>query len=117
MENKQYIAKLNNLRQGPRKVRLVADVIRKLPVKDAEKQLQLLNKRPSKPMLDLLKSAIANAEQQGAKREDLYVSSITVDAGLTLKRFMPRAHGRAFKIRQRASKIKLAVAVKSETKK
>lgn len=94
-----------NLRQGPRKVRLVADLIRRLPVVEAEKQLMLSLQRPARTLLTLLRSAVANAEAKGIKKDALVVSSIVVHEGEPLKRIFPRAFGRAYSIRKRASHV------------
>lgn len=108
--NTVALAKLTNLRQGPRKVRLVAALIKKLSVTDAEKQLQLAEKRPAGPLLTLLRSAIANAKNKGVDASDLVIESITVGEGETLHRIMPRAFGRAYGIKQRASHVTLKLA-------
>lgn len=115
-------AKLTNLRISPRKVRLVAGLIRGLKVGEAQKQLNFLGKRSADPILKLLNSAIANAKNNAKMSEgDLVVSEIFVDGGPVLKRHMPRAFGRAFAIRKRTSHITLILAdkagVKKETKK
>lgn len=108
-------ANLNYLRISPRKVRLVADLIRGMDVKDAETQLRFLTKKAAKPMLKLLKSAIANAEHNfGIDKDNLFVSEIQVNEGPRLKRWMPRAMGRADMILKRTSHIKLVLGTKKE---
>jgi large subunit ribosomal protein L22 len=111
-------AKLNDYRQSPRKVRLVAGLIRG---KKAEQAIDILNvtvKRASDPMIDLLKSAIANAKNNfSLNAEDLFVKSLTVDNGAILYRRMPKARGMATPIRKRVSHISLVLGVKeSEVK-
>ncbi|HVV38862.1 MAG TPA: 50S ribosomal protein L22 [Candidatus Paceibacterota bacterium] len=109
-------ASLKNYRQSPRKVRLVADLIRG---KSADRALALLNtlpKRASDPVAKLLLSAIANAKQ-AAPQSELYVSSIQVNGGIVFKRSMPRARGRASAIRKRTSHITLALSRKAESQK
>lgn len=102
---------LNNLRTSPKKVRLVIDVIRKLPVDQAFDQLKFINKLAAEPVSKLLKSAVANAENTyGLEQSNLVIKEIRADAGLTLKRWMPRAHGRATSIRKRACHISLVLA-------
>ena len=104
-------ASLSNYRQSPRKVRLVADLIRG---KSADRALALLNtlpKRASEPVAKLLLSAIANARTT-APQSELYISSIRVDGGIVFKRSMPRARGRASAIRKRTSHITLALSKK-----
>ena len=87
-------ASIANYRQSPRKVRLVADLIKGKKVKDAELALSFLPKRAATPLLVLLRSAVANATQNsGIKVENLVVSDVRVDKGVTMKRFMPRARG------------------------
>jgi len=106
-------AKLNNLRTSPRKVRLVADLIRGMMVMEAEKQLRFSTKKASVPILKLLNSAIANAKQNaGLAKENLYIASIVVEAGRTLKRWRPRAMGRAGRIMKRTSHIILSLEQK-----
>jgi len=101
-------AKLNNLKIAPRKVRLVADLIRGMNVNDAIYQLKYLNKKSAPYLRKLVESAIANAENDfHLKKDNLYISGITVDEGITLKRWMPRAFGRAATIRKRSSKVTL----------
>ena len=107
-------AKLNNLRVSPRKVRLVANLVRGLDVANAKTQLNFLIKRSSTPMLKLLNSAVANAKHNFELEEsNLYISELFVCEGPTLKRIMPRAMGRAFHIRKRTSHITLVLEEKS----
>lgn len=99
-------ARLNHLRISPRKVRLVIDVVRKMPVSEALDQLKFMNKRAATPIAKLINSAIANAENTyEAERNNLYIKEIRADEAATLKRWMPRAHGRATTIRKRGSHI------------
>lgn len=101
---------LKNYRQSPRKVRLVADVIRGKRATEAQILLASLGKRAALPVRKLLDSALANAKNiSGATVENLYVKEIRVDAGPTLKRFMPRAFGRAAQINKRSSHVSLVL--------
>jgi len=110
----EVIAKLNGLRMSPRKVRLVANLIRRMYVKNAQNQLQFLNKAAARPIMKLLNSAIANAENNFKLNSDqLWISHITVDEGMTIKRWRPRAHGRAAPIRKRTSKITIKLSNES----
>jgi large subunit ribosomal protein L22 len=112
-------AKLSSLRIAPRKVRLVADVIRGLDVKIAQDQLSVMNRRSAKPMLKLLNSAIANAENNSKlKQDNLFIEEIRIDGGSILKRWMPRAQGRATRINKRTSHISIVLEerVKTEVK-
>lgn len=96
---------LKNYRQSPRKVRLVADVLRGDSVDTALTKLQFLDKRAALPIQKLIQSAVANAEQDGYERSALHISSVRVDEGVVLKRFMPRARGAASRINKRNSHI------------
>ena len=114
----QVTAKLNNLRVSPRKVRLVANLIRGLSIKDARVQLNFLVKKSSSPILKLLNSATANAKHNlKLDPEEMYVSAITVDGGPVLKRTMPRAMGRAYIIRKRTSHVRLTLSEKKDKQK
>ncbi len=107
----EITAKLNHLRMSPRKVRLVVDVVRKMPVVEALDQLKFMNKRAAEPIGKLVSSAIANAENTySLEKDNLYIKEIKVDEAATLKRWMPRAHGRATTIRKRGSHIFLMLA-------
>jgi large subunit ribosomal protein L22 len=99
-------AKLRFVRVSPRKARLVADLIRGKGSEEATNILTFTKKSAAKILIKLLKSAIANATQKKTIDIDrLYVKKITVDQGPTLKRFQPRAMGRATTIRKRSSHI------------
>ena len=107
------VAHLRHVRISPRKVKIVCDLIRGKGVADAANILMHTHKAASEPMMKLLKSAIANAENnQSMNVENLYVSEVFVCPGPTLKRIMPRAQGRAFRILKRTSHVTLAVAEK-----
>lgn len=111
-------ASLNNLRIGPRKVRLVADLIRGLDAADAISQLRYLNKKSSPYIIKLIESAVSNAENNHKpQKEKLFIKYITVDEDIKYKRWMPRAFGRAGAIRKRGSKINIVLAVKNEKNK
>lgn len=113
----QVKAKLRNLHIAPRKVRLVANLVRGLSVEQAEVQLQYMDKRSSTPMLKLIRSAAANAEHNHKlNREDLFIKSVEVNDGVTLHRWMPRAMGRATPIKKRSSHITLVLDVKETIK-
>ncbi|KKU06303.1 MAG: 50S ribosomal protein L22 [Parcubacteria group bacterium GW2011_GWA2_45_30] len=104
-------ASLKNLHIAPRKVRLVASLIRGMDVGRAETELANLVKRSSEPVSKLLRSAVANAVHNfGLSRDGLYVSEIRVDGGEVFKRFRARAFGRAAPIRKRTSHISLILA-------
>lgn len=101
----QVKATLSNYRQSPRKVRVVANLIRGKKVSDITGQLDFLAKRASSPINKLVMSAVANAKNLNIPTEVLYVKEIRVDGGQVLKRSMPRARGRAFPIKKRTSHI------------
>jgi large subunit ribosomal protein L22 len=104
-------ASLKHLRMSPRKIRLVIDVIRKMPVEAALDQLRFINKLAAEPIAKLIKSAIANAENTySLEKSNLYIKEIRSDEGVMLKRWMPRAHGRATSIRKRGCHLNLVLA-------
>jgi large subunit ribosomal protein L22 len=103
-------AKLRFVRVGPRKAQRVADLIRGKGSEEALNILTFTKKAAAKIVFKLLKSAIANATQKKNIDVDrLYVKKITVDQGPTLKRFQPRALGRATTIRKRTSHITIVL--------
>jgi len=105
-------ASLKNYRQSPRKVRLVADLVRGKKAGEALKELTFLPKRASEVMIKLISSAVANAENNfKVSADDLVIKEITVDQGITLKRYRPRARGVAKRINKRTSNINLSLAV------
>lgn len=107
--NKQTV-KLNYLHIAPRKVRLIANAIKGLSVNEAEAQLLLRPQRPSKPLLKLLRSAVANAKNnQHLEADKLMVESIQVDQGPVFQRFIPRAMGRATPIQRKTSHVTLVL--------
>ena len=103
-------AKLNYLRISPRKVRLVADLVRGRRVSEAEGRLQFADKKATKPVGKLLKSAVSNAEHNfDLKKENLYISEIKVDEGPTLKRWRPRARGATNQIQKKTSHVTIVL--------
>ncbi len=103
-------AKLRFVRVSPRKARLVADLIRGKGSEEALNTLTSTQKAASKTLIILLKSAVANATQKKTIDIDrLYVKKIAVDQGPTMKRFQPRALGRATTIRKRSSHITIVL--------
>ncbi len=99
-----------HLRIAPRKARGVVDLIRGKNVGEALQILDFVPKKGARLVAKTLKSVVANAEsQQRVDVDRLFVRRITVDGGATLKRFMPRAHGRATPIRKRTSHITIVV--------
>jgi len=102
---------LKNYRQSPRKVRLIADLIRGKKVDDAMVQLSFVSKRASSALIKLLQSAIANAAQNNGVSRGLMVSSIEVNEAPVIKRWRARARGRAAQILKRSSHITLVLGV------
>jgi len=99
-------AKLNDYRQSPRKVRLVANLVKGKKVEEAKNSLTFLIKRAAKPLADLMDSAIANASNNfNISADKLYVKEFRVDQGVVLKRRMPRAMGIAYPINKRTSHV------------
>ena len=111
MDAKAY---LKYLRISPRKVQIVADLIRGKNVGTAMAILMQTPKAASEPLMKLLKSAVANAENNfGMDVEKLVVSQVFATPGPILKRMRPRAQGRAFRINKRTSHVTIAVAEKN----
>ena len=100
---------LKNHRQSPRKVRLVAELIKGKKVTEAIIELDFLAKRASFPIKKLLLSALANAKQLGKEAEDLFVKELRVDKGIVMKRIMPAAMGTAHRINKRTSHLTLVL--------
>lgn len=99
-----------DLRIAPRKLRLVVDMIRGKNVAEAMTILDFTPRKGAKLVGKTLKSVVANAENlQRVDVDRLYVSRVTVDEGVTIKRFLPRAHGRATPIRKRTSHVTIVV--------
>ena len=99
-------AKLNDYRQSPRKVRLVANLVKGKKIEDVKNTLAYLVKRASKPLADLIDSAVANASHNfNISADQLYIKEFRVDEGVVLKRRMPRARGMAYPINKRTSHI------------
>lgn len=109
----EAVAKLNNYPTSPRKMRLLADLIRGLEVEKALGILQFNPKHPAVPMYKLLKSAINNWEQKNSdeKVEDagLIVKTIMVDCGRVIKRMRPAPQGRGYRVRKRSNHVTLIV--------
>jgi len=113
----KVIAKLNNLRISPRKTRLASSLIKGCDTNEALFQLKNTVKRSNPCLEKLLNSAVANAENNfGLDKDNLYIYNIQIGEGPTLKRWMPRAHGRATTILKRTSNIKLVLEERVEGK-
>ena len=104
---------VRNVRVAPRKARLVVDLVRGKEVSVAVDILRFTNKKTAPVVMKALKSAIANARKTGSQAVDidrLFVKEISVDEGQTLKRYLPRAQGRATPVRKRSSHITVKLA-------
>jgi len=106
----QAKAKLTMLRSTAQKTRLVVDLVRGKDVTDAENILTFTNRRAAEPVLKLLRSAKANAvNNHDMFEENLFVSQIMVNEGPTMKRFLPRARGRADLLRKRTCHVEIVL--------
>jgi large subunit ribosomal protein L22 len=106
-------AKLKNYRQSPRKVRLLADLVRGKTAEHAINLLATLPKRGSEPMIKLIQSAVANSKLSS---HEVVISTIAVNSGIVFKRMMPRARGRSAPIRKKTSTITLGLVKRTEPK-
>lgn len=103
---------LKNYRQSPRKVRLIADLVRGKSTADALTTLQFVDKRASGPFAKVIKSAVANAKDHGKNVDKLFIKAVQVNKAATLKRSMPRARGSASRINKRNSHISVELGEK-----
>ena len=116
----EAIAKVRNIRVTPQKARRVVNLIRGKQATEALGILKFAPQAASEPIYKLVASAVANAKVKGESagaivdEDDLVISQAFVDEGVTLKRFRPRAQGRAFKINKRTSHITVVVATPDE---
>ncbi|MEI6154492.1 MAG: 50S ribosomal protein L22 [Deltaproteobacteria bacterium] len=102
----EIVARTRMVRISPRKVRIVGDVIKKKNINDAMGMLMYMPQKAAFILKKLLDSAIANAKQKKyVDVDNLFVKNVIVDGGPVLKRFLPRAMGRATKVRKRSSHI------------
>ena len=115
MENETITAKSKYIRQSPYKLRLVLNLIRGLPVSEALDILKFTKRKASDDITKVIESAMANAENNfGLNSNDLYISKALADEGPTLKRFRPRARGRAGRINKRTSHLLIELASTGE---
>lgn len=108
MTNKA-IAKLNNLKIAPRKVRLVSGLMKGRSVNEALAQLQVMPWRSAPALTKLLKSVMVNAKNKSMNAEKLFIESVSVDQGPMLKRHLPRAMGRATPIHKKMSHVTIVL--------
>ena len=110
----QVNANLKHIRMTPRKMMIVANQIRGKGVQAAIDYLTFCRRRAARPLLKLVKSALANANQKGGVDVDnLYIRELLVDKGPTMRRWMPRARGMATPVLKRSSHVKLVLAEKA----
>ncbi|MEN9961689.1 MAG: hypothetical protein RJA66_1243 [Actinomycetota bacterium] len=116
----EALAKVRHIRVTPMKARRVVNLIRGKQAAEAMAILKFAPQQASEPVFKLVQAAVANAKVKAEKsntflnEDDLFVSQAFVDEGTTLKRFMPRAQGRAFQILKRTSHITIVVATPDE---
>ena len=103
---------LKNYRQAPRKVRLVAELVKGKNVAQAIAELDFLAKRAGLPIKKLLLSAVANAKSMGIDEENLFIKELRVDKGITMKRMMPVAMGTGHRINKRTSHLNIVLGEK-----
>ncbi len=111
-----YFARLQNVPSSPRKMRLVADMVRGMEVNRALGVLKFSSKEASARVEKLLRSAISNWEQKNerkAENGELFITKIYVDCGVTLKRMRPAPQGRGYRIRKRSNHVTLFVDTKN----
>ena len=115
MENQVIKAKSKYVRQSPYKVRLVLNLIRGLEVDEALNILSFTKRKAAEEIKQVLESAIANAETNlGLNSSNLFISKAIADEGPTLKRFRPRARGRAGRINKRTSHLTIELQSEEE---
>lgn len=105
--NRANVVRLEGIRMAPRKLRVVVDMIRNMDVSEALVLLRYSDRVAAQPIAKLIESGVANVREvlRDWPTEDLIVYRATVDEGPTLRRFRPRAMGRAARIRKRTSKV------------
>jgi ribosomal protein L22, bacterial type len=112
-----YFAKLKDVPTSPRKMRLVADMVRGMEAFKALGVLKFSNKEAAARVEKLLRSAIANWEEKNEKKAEhgeLYITSISVDSAAMLKRMRPAPQGRGYRVRKRSNHVTLFVDTKTE---
>ncbi|MBU2632382.1 50S ribosomal protein L22 [Patescibacteria group bacterium] len=110
----EITAQAKSIRVSPRKIRLVADVIRKLSLEDALKTLTVIKKRGAYSLEKTLRSAVSNAGNKDIKTENLIIKSIDVLEGPAFKRFHPSTRGRVHPYKKRTSHITIKLAEKTQ---
>lgn len=112
-----YEVKLRHLHIAPRKVRLIADLVRGKKAEEAQTILNFTVKKAAKPVLKLINSGLSNAKNvKNIEAKDLFISKITVDEGPAGRRVLPKSRGRGEIVRKRTSHVTLVLDVKKEEK-
>jgi large subunit ribosomal protein L22 len=108
----QFIASYNKCPSSPRKMRLVADLVRGMDVTKASSVLQFTKKHAARDLEKLLRSAISNFEQKSGEKweeADLFIKEVSVDGGRMMKRIQPAPQGRAYRVRKRSNHITMTL--------
>jgi len=109
---------LKNYHQSPRKVRLVATLIKGKKVDEAMTQLDFIMKRSSLPIKQLIASAVANAKNNfDLDKKDLYIKELRIDKGIVMRRMIPGARGRGYPLKRRSSHVAVLLDINGEEKK
>lgn len=112
-----YTAEAKNIKISPRKMRLVVDGVKKMPIVSALAVLTTVNNRAGTPIKKVLESAVANAVHNGqVKKEDLFISEMFVGEGVMYKRYRFGSRGRVKPYKKRTSHIKVSLGVKESIK-
>ena len=112
-QKRQIRAELSTYNQSPRKVRLVTDMVKGKKIADAVAALSFLPKRAALPIKKLIESAVANGIAKGEDKDALRVANIQVNSAGMIKKYMPRAMGRAAPIRKRRSNVIVTLSVET----
>jgi large subunit ribosomal protein L22 len=107
---------LKHYRQSPRKVRLIADLVRGKDVEKARAILSFMDQKSAPAIKKLIESALANAKHQKKTTDGLIIKDIRVDEGFSFRRWMPRAFGRATPLRKRTSRVTIVLGEQSKNK-
>lgn len=113
----EIVAKSKSVRVSPRKVRLIADAVKKMSINDAVRNLEVIKKRGAYPLLKSLKSAVANAiNNTKLSEEKLFIKAIDIVEGPSFKRFHASTRGRIHPYKKRSSHIRVVLGVKEDKK-
>lgn len=107
-------AESRGLRMSARKARVIADIVRGKSVDEALTALAFQKRKAANPLRKVLDSAVANADQRGLDLDRLVIKDVQIDKGPMMRRYLPRAHGRATRIRKQTSHISVQLAESAE---